>query len=380
MNRSKASSSAWVWSLGAAIFFLVCGLSFWAYWVTSGQYHEKTEDAYVNGNMVTVMPFAEGVVKTIFVDNAQIVEAGQPLVELDTHDFLIAFDREAAALADAVREVAKLFYKVDELRAKRVAAEADLIRARLDYEHRKALVEDASVSREDFEHSETTLTSAAARLTEAEKELQGTLALVENTTIETHPKVEHAKATLRKAFLALHRCIVVAPAKGLIGQRKVQVGQWVRATDSLMALVPLDQVWVDANYREVSLRHLRIGQPVEITSDMYGTDVTYHGHVVGLNPGTGSVFSILPPQNATGNWIKIIQRVPVKISLSAQEIASHPLVLGLSMTVHVDTHNRMGKRLPEQTAVQPIYTTAVYDEELEGAEEVIAAIIADNMP
>ncbi len=378
MNSHK--SKVWSWSLGAAVFFLVCGLSFWAYWIMWGQYHERTEDAYVNGNMVMVMPFEDGVVKTIFVDNAQIVEAGQPLVELDTHDFLIAFDREAASLADTVREVAKLFYKVEELRAKQVVAEADLIRARLDYEHRKALVEDASVSREDFEHSETALAAAAAHVTEVVKELEGTLALVENTTVATHPKVEHAKAALRKAFLALHRCIVVAPARGLIGQRKVQVGQWVRATDSLMALVPLDQVWVDANYREVSLRHLRIGQPVEITSDMYGTDVTFHGHVVGLNPGTGSVFSILPPQNATGNWIKIIQRVPVKISLSAEEIASHPLVLGLSMTTHVDTHNRMGKRLPENTAARPIYTTAVYDEELEGAEQVIAAIIADNMP
>lgn len=364
----------------AALFFLFCALSFWTYWFFWWQYKESTNDAYVNGNMITVMPLEEGVVQAIFVDNAQIVEAGQPLIQLDKHDFSIAFEKAQADLADAVREVAQMFIKVDELKAKRASMEADLVKARLDYEHRLALVTDASVSREDFEHSETSLAYAAAKVREVEKALEGVLALVENTTLTTHPKVEQAKAQVRKTFLALHRCIVVAPVRGLVGQRKAQVGQWVRSNESLMALVPLDQVWVDANYREVSLKHLRIGQPVEIRSDMYGRDVTYHGRVVGLNPGTGSVFSVLPPQNATGNWIKIVQRIPVKISLMPEEVASHPLVLGLSMTVDVDTHNRAGRRLPEDAPSRPIYDTKVYDKELEGADVVIAKIIADNTP
>lgn len=369
---------AWVCYITA--FFLVLGASIWVYWWGWWQYEETTNDAYVNGNMIVVMPFQEGIIQTIFVDNAQIVEAGQPLLQLDPHDFLIAFDKAAADLGDTVREVAKLFCKAEELRAKKVSSEADLLRANLDFEHRRALVEDASVSREDFEHSETTLASTKARLVQVEKELQGVLALIENTTIETHPKVEMAKAAVRKAFLGLHRCMVVAPVRGLIGQRKAQVGQWVKAHDSLMALVPLDQVWVDANFREVSLKNLRVGQRVTMHSDMYGRDIQYHGNVVGLNPGTGSVFSILPPQNATGNWIKIVQRVPVKISLPLDAIVSHPLVLGLSMTVTTDTHDRTGRRLPEESAVRPIYNTAVYDEELEGAEEVIAAILTENLP
>lgn len=363
---------------GALIFFCLCGLIWFIYWLVWGQFYESTEDAYVNGNLILVTPQEMGIITTIWVDNAQLVEAGQPILELDRHDYEIALEGAKADLGNAVRQVTQMFLKVEQTQARKESVKGDLIRATLDYEHRKALVSDASVSREEFEHSETTLASAWANFIEADKMLAAAIAQVENTTIATHPAVEQMKASLRKAFLALHRCTVLAPARGIISQRRAQVGQWVNASDPLLALVPLDQIWVDANFREISLKNLRIGQPMELHADMYGRGVKFHGKVVGLNAGTGSVFSILPPQNATGNWIKIIQRVPVKISLDPKEIEEYPLVLGLSTTVTVDTHDRCGLRLPHCRPSEPIYYTDVYQDELAGVEEMIEQIIADN--
>lgn len=375
----RTSRKKHVW-IAAIAFFLLCGLIFLIYWLIWGQFEESTNDAYVNGNMIMITPQQTGIVTSILADNTQLVEAGQPLVELDRHDYEIAFEQSKADLADTVRKVVGMFLKVDELKAKREVSKAELIKTSLDFEHRKALVGDGSVSREDYEHSETALYAAFSGLLEVEKELEGAYAEVVNTTVAAHPRVDQAKSALRKAFLGLHRCTVLAPARGIITLRKAQVGQWVKAEDALMALVPVEQMWVDANFREVSLKHLRIGQPVRLVSDMYGSSDTFHGKIVGLNPGTGSVFSILPPQNATGNWIKIVQRVPVKISLDPDELCAYPLVLGLSMTVTADTHDRDGLRLPEATCSEPLYVSDVYADELKGVEQIIDKIIAANSP
>ncbi len=375
-NRSRQRWATWI----AVVFFVLCGLAYGIYWLGWGQYQESTDDAYVNGNMIMLTPLEEGIVTTIFVDNTQLVEAGQIVVELDRHDYEIALQQAKADLGDAVRRVSQMFIKVEELEAKREVSRAELIKSTLDYGHRQALVESGGVSIEDFEHSETALYAAIASLKEVEKELKRAYAEVENCTVATHPRVEQAKSSFRSAFLALHRCRVRAPVRGIITQRKCQVGQWVGEAEPLMALVPIEQMWVDANFREVSLKHLRIGQPVELVADMYGDEVAFRGEVVGLNPGTGSVFSVLPPQNATGNWIKIIQRIPVKISLNPHELRLHPLVLGLSMTVTVDTHLRNGLQLPQAISTKPIYRSDVYADELKGADEIIAEIIAANTP
>jgi membrane fusion protein (multidrug efflux system) len=375
-DRSQRKHKFFFW--GALFFFVLCGLIWFMYWLIWGQFYESTEDAYVTGNMIMVTPQEWGIITSILVDNAQLVDAGQPILEIDRHDYEIALEGAKADLGDAVRKSTQMFIQVEQLKAKKEASKADLVRAVLDYEHRKALVSDASVSVEDFEHSETTLAAAWATYRETDKMLAGAAALVENTTVATHPIVEQAKASLKKAFLSLHRCTVLAPARGIITQRRAQVGQWVNASDPLMALVPLDQIWVDANFREVSLKNLRIGQPIEMHADMYGRGVHFHGKVVGLNPGTGAVFSILPPQNATGNWIKIIQRVPVKIGLELKEIEQYPLMLGLSTTVTVDTHDRSGDRLPGAAPVEAVYSTDVYEDELSGVDEMIDQIIADN--
>jgi membrane fusion protein, multidrug efflux system len=375
-SKPKSRHRFITWML--ILFFILCGVIYLVYWLFWGQFSESTNDAYVNGNMIMITPQVDGIVTMILADNTQLVEAGHPLVEIDPHDYEIAFGKAKAELAESVREVVQMFIKVDELEAKLEVNMATLIRTSLDYQHRLELVDDGSVSLEDFEHSETALSASFAALVEVEKELKGARSQVVNTTVATHPKVEQAKAFVRKAFLSLHRCCVCAPTGGIVTQRRAQVGQWVNADDPLMALVPIEEMWVDANFREVSLKHLRIGQPVEIISDMYGRGMKFHGNVVGLNPGTGSVFSVLPPQNATGNWIKIIQRVPVKISLNIDELKRHPLVLGLSMTTYVNTHDRTGLQLPLQIPLKPIYASPIYSDELQGVEEIIEQIINAN--
>jgi membrane fusion protein, multidrug efflux system len=367
------------WALWGSIgFFTLSGFVWLIYWLVWGQFHETTNDSYVNGNMIMITPQEPGIVTTILADNAQLVEAGQPLVELDRHDYEIALQAARANLGNTVRQVVGLFLKVKELEAKREVTEADLFRARLDYQHRLALVTDISVSKEDFEHSEAAFAAAIATVAQVGRQLAAAKAEVENSTVPTHPLVERAKSNLRTAFLALHRCTVLAPARGIVTQRKAQVGQWIKGSDPLMSLVPLDQIWVDANFREVDLKNIRIGQPVELFSDMYGRGQKYHGRVVGLNPGTGSVFSILPPQNATGNWIKIVQRIPVKISLDPEELKARPLVLGLSMTVTIDTHTRTGLQLPAQAPAVAVYSTGIYIDELEGVDQMVDKIISDN--
>lgn len=375
-NNHKTRKGIWI----VTILFLLCAIAYLIYWLIWGQFSETTNDTYVNGNLIIITPQEKGIVTQIWVDNTQMVEEGQLILEIDPHDYEIALEKAEADLASSVRQVVQMFIKVEELKAKVEASYAGLIRANLDFVHREALVEDGSVSREDFEHSQTTLMGAFAMLTETEREYQRAYAEIQNTTIETHPRVEQNKSKVRKAYLALHRCRVVAPTRGIITQRRAQVGQWVKAETPLMALVPADQMWVDANFREVSLKYFRIGQPVEMYADMYGSSLKFHGTLVGLNPGTGSVFSILPPQNATGNWIKIIQRIPVKISLDPEELRKNPLVLGLSMTATVDTHERNGLQLPRLSSSQPLYVSHVYQDELRGVEIIIDKIIADNKP
>lgn len=375
-NSNGKKQKKWIWI--ATAIFLVLGIGFLIYWWIWGQYSETTNDTYVNGNMVEITPQVAGIVTKIYIDNTELVEEGKPLLELDPHDYEIEFEKAKAHLANVVREVAQLFLKVEELHATKQVRMAELIRTFLDYQHREALVGDGSVSVEDYEHSRTAFMGAYAAVTAIEKQHEQAVVEISGRTIATHPKVEQAKAELKKAYLFLHRCTVLAPTRGIITQRKAQVGQWVKENDPLMALIPLDQIWVDANFREVSLKNFRIGQPVEMFSDMYGRRLKFHGKLVGLNPATGSILSILPPQNATGNWIKIVQRVPVKISLDPQEILHHPLVMGLSITATVDTHQREGAQLPSILPCKVLYATPSYDEELKGVTALIEEIIQNN--
>ncbi len=369
-----------LYTLIAILIFFLLGMAYVIYYIGWARFEEETDDAYVNGNMIMLTPQIEGIVTSILADNAQLVEEGQTIIEIDPSYYAAALEQASADLAEAVRQVAQLFIRIDQLDAAVMTRKAALLRANLDYEHRKALVGEGGVAREDYEHSETTLMSSYSQVIETQEMLHAAYAEVEGTTIATHPLVEQMKAAFKVAYLGWRRCKVLSPVRGIVTQRQAQVGQWVGAQYPLLSIVPLDQIWVDANYREVQLENLRIGQPVTMFSDMYGRGMKFHGTVLGLNPGTGSVFSVLPPQNATGNWIKIVQRIPVRLAIDPEEIKKHPLVLGLSMTTTVDTHNRMGLQVPEKSPDKLMYQTTVYDDELADTGAMIERIIAENSP
>ena len=365
--------------LALGVIFLCIALIWLIYWLIWGRFAIYTDDAYVNGNMVQLMPQVPGTVIEINTDDTQLVTQGQVIIKLDPADMDIALQRAQAMLADTVRQVRKDFENAERAQADVILANADLMKAQLDVKRRKGLVGVSAVSREEFQHYETTAEAAQAKYDYALHNLRSVQSLVENTHIYTHPQVERAKANLKTAYLNAQRTTILAPVTGYVAKRNVQVGQQVMLNTALLAIVPLREIWVDANYKESQLTNLRIGQPVTLSADAY-PDVTYHGKIFGLSAGTGAAFSLLPPQNATGNWIKILQRLPVRILLDAGEIKEHPLQLGLSMRVTTDIHNVSGHRLAQVSLQKPLYKTDVYAQQISKANALIDTILQDNSP
>jgi membrane fusion protein (multidrug efflux system) len=343
------------------------GLAFTAYWALILRYRQSTDDAYVSGNIVQITPQISGTVIGIGVDDTQFVKAGAPLVRLDPADAKVALDQAETELAKTVREVRTLYATSLQLQALVDLRRSDLAMAQQDLTRRERLGSSGAISSEELQHARDAARSAAAALLSTEQQLRAGRARTDGTNIEDHPDVRNAAAQVRSAYLAYSRTILPAPLDGFIAKRNVQLGQRVSPGLSLMAVVPLDQVWVDANFKEPQLAAMRVGQPVTLTADLYGRSVIYHGTVAGFGAGTGSVFSLLPAQNATGNWIKIIQRVPVRVALDARELAANPLQIGLSMRAEVDTHDRDGARLPQRVRKEAGYATDVF-----GANDLIA--------
>jgi membrane fusion protein, multidrug efflux system len=358
--------------------FLVAGIAVFIWWFWWLRFEVYTTDAYVGGNKVIVTPQIPGIVTSITADDTDYVTKGRTLITLDTTDAVIDFEKSKAELANAVRTVLALFQSVEEQKAEIEVKKAEFSKAVQDFDNRRGLVELGGVAKEDFEHAEAALISSYASLLLSEYKYLGALAQVENTTIETHPQVLKAKELVKESWVNLQRCDIEAPVHGIVAQRNAQVGESVDKETPLLAVIPFDQMWVDANFKEVQLTNVRLGQPVTMTSDIYGSDVVYHGTVIGIGGGTGSVFSVLPPQNATGNWIKIVQRLPVRISLDPDEIKQHPLRLGLSMEVTIDIHDKEGMMIPEEKVPQPLYETDIFEYQERGSDEIISEIIRQN--
>jgi membrane fusion protein (multidrug efflux system) len=358
--------------------FVVAGIGYGAWWALSGRWHESTDDAYVSGNIVQITPQISGTVVAIGADDTQFVKAGQLLVQLDRADAKVALDQAEAQLAKTVREVRNLFATSAQLRATVEMRRSDLARADEDLARRERLASSGAISGEDRQHARESVNSAKAALHAAEQKLAANRARVDRTTVDDHPDVRNAAAGVREAWLAYARTELPAPVSGFVAKRAVQLGQRVNPGAPMMAIVPLDQVWVDANFKESQLANVRVGQPVTLTADLYGGKVEYHGKVAGFGAGTGSVFSLLPAQNATGNWIKIVQRLPVRIALDAEELAAHPLQIGLSMQAEVDTHGRNGERLPQLPQSAMAYATDVFGAQDTVADDRVKAIIAAN--
>ena len=348
-----------------------------SYWFLSARHYQSTDDAYVDGDLVQITSEVPGTVISLTADDTQGVRREQTLLALDPADAQIAMSNADARLAGAVREVRTRFATAEQLRAQIAERKIELKRAQDDYGRRSNLLQDGAVSSEELSHTQDTIAQIRASLIEAREQLKATTVQIDGTTVETHPQVLAAEAAVRDAALALRRTQILAPVAGVVARRSVQVGQRVAPGTPLMAVVPLDDVWVDANFKEVQLKDMRVGQPVEIRSDVYGRSVKYHGKLVGLSAGSGSAFALLPAQNASGNWIKIVQRVPVRVALDPRELKSHPLRVGLSTTVSVDIRDTSGALIASQVRSEPIPVQASLGNDPE-VEARIAHILAAN--
>ena len=360
---------------------IIGGIAWLTYYFLYARWHQDTDDAYVQGNVVSIVPQTSGTVIGIDADDGMKVEAGQALVHLDANDAQVAYDQSVANLASTVRQVRGLYSTVDTGQAQIRAREVAVAQARADVSRRSGLVASGAVSSEELAHARDLLASAEAALSGSRGDLSRSRALVDATTLSQQPQVQVAASQLRQAYLNLQRSAIVAPVSGYVAKRQVQLGQRVQPGATLMTIVPLEQVWVEANFKETQLGHMRIGQPVEVHSDLYGGDVEYNGKVASLGLGTGSAFSLLPAQNASGNWIKIVQRVPVRIELDPKQLAEHPLRLGLSMSVDVAVRNQNGPSLAAaRKIVKPVLTTLAYQKQLNDADALITQIIERNLP
>ena len=366
------------WLTIVVVAFLAIGMAYGAYWAIALRDLQSTDNAYVNGNVVQITPQISGIVVAIGADDTQFVKAGQTLVQLDQADAKVALEQAEAQLARTVREVRSIFATSSQLQAAVDMRKTELDRATDDLARRERLAASGAVSGEELQHARGAFNTAQAALIVAQQDLQVNRTRIDRTTVEDHPEVKNAAAKVREAYLLNARTVLPAPVAGFVAKRAVQLGQRVSPGAPLMAIVPLDQVWVDANFKEPQLAAMRVGQPVKLTADLYGSKVVYHGHVAGFGAGTGSAFALLPAQNATGNWIKVVQRVPVRVALDPQELAAHPLQVGLSMEAEVDTHNRSGERLPQAAQSAPAYATDVFGSVNAAADAHVRAIITNN--
>ncbi|KGI78120.1 efflux RND transporter periplasmic adaptor subunit [Oleiagrimonas soli] len=358
--------------------FVLAGLIWFLLWLFVFSQREVTDDAYVKGNQVTVSSQIPGTVVAVMADDTDLVHAGQTLVKLDRTDTDVNLAKARSALAEAVRRVRQAFANAAQADAAVDARKVELSLARADLKRREPLLKQQAVAPEEMAHLRDRVRTAQSALEVAQRNATAAHAAIDGTDIEHNPAVMQARAAFRSAWLAAHRTAIVAPVDGYVAQRSVQVGQQVQPGAPLMQVIPLNNLWVEANFKEVQLAHIRIGQPVEIKPDIYD-GLAFHGKVVGLGAGTGSAFALLPPQNASGNWIKVVQRVPVRISIDPKELREHPLRVGLSTEVNVDTHNRDGRVLAQQPTDQAVSKTGVYDRDLTEAKREADAIIQANL-
>ena len=369
--RRKMTLIYWI----TILLLLLIGFVIWfAVW----RNRAYTDDAYVMGNQVYITPLHEGFVTSIHTDDTFLVKKGELLVELDKTDSLIGFDRAKVELAETVREVCQMFHQVFVYQAEIESKKAQFIQAAQDFQHRWTVLPASGVSLEDYEHSVAALRSSYFMLQTSESLYYKALSIVQATTIDQHPLVQAAADKMRDAWVHLHRCSVYSPVEGLAAQRSIQVGMWIGSGTPLLSVIPLDQIWINANFKETQLRQMKIGQRVKITSDLYGRDVVFNGKIAGLPGVAGNAVSLLPPQNLSGNWIKIVQRLPVRVELDPEELKKHPLRIGLSMEATVNLEDE-GTLLPNSTKGSPIYETSIYMKEEDGDQSFIETVISDNL-
>ncbi|GAL56439.1 multidrug resistance protein EmrA [Pseudescherichia vulneris NBRC 102420] len=360
------------------LLFIVIAVAYGIYWFLVLRHHEETDDAYVAGNQVQIMAQVSGSVTKVWVDNTDFVKKGDVLVTLDPTDAQQAFEKAQTALASSVRQTRQMMINSKQYQANIEVQKTALAQAQSDLNRRVPLGTANLIGREELQHARDAVASAQAQLDVAVQQYNANQAMILGTRLEDQPAVQQAAAEVRNAWLALQRTKIVSPMTGYVSRRAVQPGAQIGVTTPLMAVVPASGLWVDANFKETQLAHMRIGQTATVVSDIYGDDVTYTGKVVGLDMGTGSAFSLLPAQNATGNWIKVVQRLPVRIELDANQLSQHPLRIGLSTLVKVDTSNSDGQMLASQARTTPAYESNAREIGLEPVNILINDIVKAN--
>ncbi|WP_379057757.1 multidrug efflux MFS transporter periplasmic adaptor subunit EmrA [Pectobacterium brasiliense] len=358
--------------------FVVLGCAWLVYWFLVLRHHENTDDAYVAGNQIQIMAQVSGSVTHVNVDNTDFVKQGQVLVELDPTDAQQAFERAKTGLANSVRQTHQLIINSKQYQPTIELRQTELNKAQSDLSRREALGSANAIGREEVQHARDAVATAKAALEVARQQYQANQAMILDTPLEKQPAIQQASVEMRDAWLALQRTKIVSPIDGYVSRRSVQIGARISSTSALMAVVPANHLWVDANFKETQLANMRIGQPATVIADIYGDDVVYQGKVVGLDMGTGSAFSLLPAQNATGNWIKVVQRLPVRIEIDPKQVAEHPLRIGLSALVNVDTANTEGSALAETSRTTPAYQSDALTLDLTPVNQEISAIIQAN--
>ncbi|MGO4382242.1 HlyD family efflux transporter periplasmic adaptor subunit [Pseudoduganella sp. RAF19] len=359
--------------------FLVAGAAYAIYYATVLSKEQETDNAYVGGNLVTLSSQVAGNVEEIRADETQLVQAGAPIVKLDAADADVALRQAEAKLGAVVRQERQRYADAAQYDAAVAQRKLQLKIAQDDLARRAPLAADHTVSGEDVAHARQAVDNAQAAILVAQKQADAAHAGVAGVDVSGHPAVQQARADYMAAWLAARRNTILAPVTGYVAKRSVQVGARVAPGNALLSIVPLDQLWVDANFKESELRDIRVGQSALIEADMYGSKVEYHGKVLGLSAGTGSAFSLLPAQNATGNWIKVVQRVPVRIALDPKELAAHPLRIGLSTTVKVDIRDTSGPVLGAPSPAAPVYSTKTLNQPLDQAAVAADGIIKHNL-
>lgn len=366
------------WLLLLTFIFVIIGVAYLVYWFLVLRHHQETDDAYVAGNQVQIMAQVSGSVNSVTFDNTDFVRKGDVLLTLDPTDAEQAFERAKTALANSVRQTHQLVINGKQYQANIALRKSELSKVENDLKRRIVLGNADAIGREELQHARDAVDNAKAALEVAVQQYNANQAMVLNTPLDKQPAVLQAAAEMRDAWMALQRTRIVSPITGFVSRRSVQVGAQISPGMPLMAVVAPDHVWVDANFKETQIANMRIGQEATVVSDLYGSDVVFKGKVVGIDMGTGSAFSLLPAQNATGNWIKVVQRLPVRIELDAQQVAEHPLRIGLSTLVKVDTTNLDGLVLSDTVRQKPLFETSALTLDLAPVNQMIADVIHAN--
>lgn len=360
------------------VIFIMIGVAYLIYWFLVLRHHQETDNAYVSGNQVQIMSQVPGSVVSVNFENTDFVKSGDVLLALDPTDAEQAYEQAKTALANSVRQTHQLMINSKQYQANIALKKTELSKAQSDLKRRVVLGSVDAIGREELQHARDAVESAQASLDVAIAQYNANQALVLNTPLEKQPAVEQAAAKLRDAWLSLQRTKVVSPITGFVSRRSVQVGAEIANGAPLMAVIPANEMWIDANFKETQLANMRIGQSATVVTDFYGDDVVYQGKVVGLDMGTGSAFSLLPAQNATGNWIKVVQRLPVRIAIEPKQLAEHPLRIGLSSTVRVDTANTDGLVLAQTVRKDPAFVTDALSIDLAPVNQMISDIVHAN--